>query len=133
MNLKCQASVLDNLLRICYTRQHRFCEFQKRTYAAVPVPSKTTHEIKDVAILGGGITGLASAYYLSNVLPKIKITLYESAPRLGGWLRSTSVDVGSGKVVFEQGPRNLRPSVPNGMVTLELVSSSAASNDELLI
>ena len=31
--------------------------------------------------------------------------------------------MGSGqRVVFEQGPRNLRPSVPNGVLTLDLVS-----------
>lgn len=29
---------------------------------------------------------------------------------------------GRGRVVFEQGPRNLRPSVPNGVITLDLVS-----------
>ena len=74
-----------------------------------------------VAILGGGITGLVSAYYLSRLRSDLQITLFESSDRLGGWLHSTSVDVGTGKVVFEQGPRNLRPSQPNGTLTLDLV------------
>ena len=75
----------------------------------------------NVAVLGGGITGLASAYYLAQQLPRSQITLFEASSRLGGWLRSTQVDVGNGNVVFEQGPRNLRPTRPNGWVTLDLV------------
>ncbi|KAL8872803.1 MAG: hypothetical protein Q9174_001634 [Haloplaca sp. 1 TL-2023] len=75
----------------------------------------------NIAVLGGGITGLASAYYLARHLPRTNITLLEGSPRLGGWLRSTQVDVGTGKVVFEQGPRSVRPSRPNGWVTLDLV------------
>ncbi|KAL6714629.1 oxygen-dependent protoporphyrinogen oxidase [Lecanora helva] len=78
-------------------------------------------KITDVAVLGGGITGLATAFFLTRSLPAAKITLFEASPRLGGWLHSKQVDVGNGKVVFEQGPRNLRPSVPNGLITLDLV------------
>ena len=77
----------------------------------------------DVAVLGGGITGLASAYYLSQQLPKARITLFEGSLRLGGWLQSKQIDVGTGSIVFEQGPRTLRPSRPNGWVTLDLVST----------
>ena len=79
------------------------------------------NEAKDVAVLGGGITGLASTFYLSKLLPAVRITLFEGSPRLGGWLHSKQIDVGNGNVVFEQGPRTLRPNVPNGLVTLKLV------------
>lgn len=72
-------------------------------------------------MLGGGITGLASAFYLSQELPDAKITLYEASPRLGGWLQSRRIDVGNGEVVFEQGPRTLRPTTPSGYLTLDLV------------
>jgi oxygen-dependent protoporphyrinogen oxidase len=72
-------------------------------------------------VLGGGITGLASAFYLSQELPDAKITLYEGSPRLGGWLHSKHIDVGNGQVVFEQGPRTLRPKTPSGFLTLDLV------------
>ena len=75
-----------------------------------------------VAVLGGGITGLASAHYLTRELPNAKITIYEGSDRLGGWLKSKQVNIGNGTVVFEQGPRTLRPSTPAGLVTLELVS-----------
>ncbi len=75
---------------------------------------------QDVAILGGGITGLASAYYLTQELPKAKITIYEASDRLGGWLSSKRVQVKDGTVLFEAGPRTLRPS-SNGVLSARLV------------
>ena len=40
---------------------------------------------KKIAIIGGGISGLSAAYYLS---PNHDVTLYEAAPRLGGHART---------------------------------------------
>jgi predicted NAD/FAD-binding protein len=40
---------------------------------------------KKIAIVGGGISGLSAAYYLSNTHD---VTLYEAAPRLGGHART---------------------------------------------
>ncbi|KAL9021426.1 MAG: hypothetical protein Q9185_001323 [Variospora sp. 1 TL-2023] len=88
--------------------------------------------VGDVAVLGGGITGLASAYYIAERLPHSQITLFEGRSRLGGWLRSTQVDVGNGNVVFEQGPRNLRPTRPNGWLTLDLINSLGLENQVLM-
>lgn len=79
---------------------------------------------KDVAILGGGITGLASAFYLSKELPNTHITIYEGSDRLGGWLQTKHVNVANGEMVFEQGPRTLRPNTAAGMVTLNMVGQS---------
>lgn len=92
-----------------------------RRYATTKPNSNFHHPIQEVAVLGGGITGLTSAYYLSKALPNIKITLFEATSRLGGWLRSKTVDVGNGNIVFEQGPRSLRPNTPSVVVTLDLV------------
>jgi oxygen-dependent protoporphyrinogen oxidase len=78
-----------------------------------------------IAVLGGGITGLASAHYLARELPHAKITLYEGSDRLGGWLRSKHINVGNGTVIFEQGPRTLRPSTPAGFVMLDMVRYSS--------
>ncbi|MCJ1357440.1 MAG: oxygen-dependent protoporphyrinogen oxidase [Icmadophila ericetorum] len=117
------------LLKECYTRRHVQCtNFPLgRGYAS----DSTADQIKDVAVLGGGITGLATAFYLSEALPSQRISLFEASSRLGGWLQSTSVDVGTGKVVFEQGPRNLRPSNPNGRVTLDLIRQLDLQNEVL--
>jgi oxygen-dependent protoporphyrinogen oxidase len=73
------------------------------------------------AIIGGGITGLSAAHYLSKELPNAKITVYEGSDRLGGWLNSRRVNVRNGDIVLEQGPRTLRPHTAAGMVTLEMV------------
>lgn len=66
-----------------------------------------------VAVLGGGITGLTTAFYLAKQLPPTStITIYESSDRLGGWMRTQKVQVNvgntSGLVPFERGPRTLR-------------------------
>ncbi|KAL7288219.1 hypothetical protein TKK_0017767 [Trichogramma kaykai] len=72
------------------------------------------------AILGGGISGLSAAYYcLEN--PRIGSTiLFEASNRLGGWIKSTSSPTG---VIFEEGPRTVRPFGPAGENTLKLVDS----------
>ena len=84
-----------------------------------PASAPTTPQ--NIAILGGGITGLSAAHYLAKELPATKITIYELSDRLGGWLQSRRVDVEKGNVVFESGPRTLRPNTIPGMCTAELV------------
>lgn len=53
-----------------------------------------------VAIVGGGITGLASAYYLEQFCPGLEMDLYEADTQLGGHVRT---DTRYG-VVIEGGP-----------------------------
>lgn len=86
-----------------------------------------------VAILGGGISGLSTAYYLSKSSPKTKILLIEGSKRLGGWIRSERVSPGfhssvpssptqePHNVLFEVGPRSLRPVGAGGAAILSLV------------
>ncbi len=74
-----------------------------------------------IAVLGGGITGLASAHYLAREIPNAQIVVYEGSKRLGGWLNSQYIDVDGEKVLLESGPRTLRPHTPAGLVALELV------------
>lgn len=64
-----------------------------------------------IAVLGGGLTGLTTAYYLAKWLPSTtKITLLEAGDRLGGWIRTDKVPVKvggvEGVVNFERGPRS---------------------------
>lgn len=44
-----------------------------------------------VAVVGGGITGLAAAYHLQRNAPDIDVTVYEAASRPGGKLRTGTV------------------------------------------
>ncbi|KAL8644465.1 MAG: hypothetical protein Q9226_007750, partial [Calogaya cf. arnoldii] len=108
--------------------RHRF--LQHRTFATSDPGS--TRASPNVAVLGGGATGLASAYYLAQQLPNAQITLFEGSSRLGGWLHSKQINVGTGNIVFEQGPRTLRPSRPNGWVTLDLIRDLALQDQILM-
>jgi oxygen-dependent protoporphyrinogen oxidase len=69
-------------------------------------------------ILGGGLGGLSAAYYLLKRQPRTPITLIEATNRVGGWIQSTTQEDG---VIFEQGPRTVRPQGPQGANTLALL------------
>ena len=63
--------------------------------AAEPMPTQV-----DVAIIGGGYTGLWMAYYLSEYCPDLKVAILEAevfgfgaSGRNGGWCMGTSHDV----------------------------------------
>lgn len=73
-----------------------------------------------IAVLGGGIAGLSSAYFASKEFPNSKVTVYEGGKETGGWIQSQRVQVPGGDVLFESGPRTLRNATP----TAHLVSSS---------
>ena len=72
----------------------------------------TLNDNGHIAVVGGGLTGLTTAYYLAKQLPSTaKITLYEGSDRLGGWIQTDRVPVDvdgvKGTVSFERGPRTL--------------------------
>lgn len=64
---------------------------------------------ENIAVIGGGITGLTTAYYLARWLPSSsRVTLYEAANREGGWVHTVEKEADGGVVHFENGPRMLR-------------------------
>lgn len=84
----------------------------RRLTLARHLSTSTSTSQNDIAVLGGGLTGLTTAYYLAKQLPPTaKITLYEGTSRLGGWIRTdrlpVDVDGTKGTVSFERGPRTL--------------------------
>ncbi|KAE8554924.1 hypothetical protein EYB25_003471 [Talaromyces marneffei] len=94
------------------------------------------HETKpyNVAVIGGGLTGLTAAWRLLQDPKCQKITLYEKSSQLGGWLQSERIEVGDGKhVVFEHGPRTIRASQPAVMPMLDLLFSLDLSEQIVLI
>lgn len=90
------------------------CYDQRRLLS---VPAKSY----DAAVIGGGITGLTTAFRLSRDPNCTKVTLYERSNRLGGWLQSETINVEGGEIVFEYGPRTLRTAVPTCLPLLDLV------------
>ncbi|KAG6255109.1 hypothetical protein E4U23_004913 [Claviceps purpurea] len=98
---------------LCYSRsrkQRQNCQLSatwadQRRYVSLNVKGH-------IAVVGGGLTGLTTAYYLAKQLPSTaKITLYEGSDRLGGWIKTDRVPVDvdgvKGTVSFERGPRTL--------------------------
>jgi len=86
-----------------------------------------------VAVLGGGITGLTAAWRLSGAGHSVRV--FEAAPRLGGAIRSESVD---GWLV-EAGPNSFQESAPEISAMFrdlglgpELVQSAPAAKNRYL-
>ncbi|MFP5319212.1 MAG: protoporphyrinogen oxidase [Acidimicrobiia bacterium] len=61
-----------------------------------------------VAVLGGGITGLATAWFLRRTNPDLPVTLYEAGDRLGGKIRTAEL----AGVPVEEGPDTFLARVP---------------------
>jgi oxygen-dependent protoporphyrinogen oxidase len=75
----------------------------------------------NVAVVGGGITGLTAAWKLMRDPKCTGITLYEKSHRFGGWMESEEIPVGDGKVVFEYGPRTLKWTRATGECMMDMV------------
>lgn len=96
-------------------------------------PSATPNpRAQNIAVLGGGIAGLSTAFNLTNDLPDAKVTIFEANDKPGGWVDSEHVEVNDGKVLFEWGPRSLRPDMlGNGLATLRLVCAVSVCQKSL--
>ncbi|KAI1394226.1 Protoporphyrinogen oxidase [Hypoxylon trugodes] len=94
--------------RIIHNRVAKLPKAQKQTFATSGARNAKAREI---AVIGGGITGLTTAHYLARHARDANITLYEGSERLGGWVDGKWERVGPGehdKVFFQRGPRMLR-------------------------
>ncbi|GLB43263.1 putative catalyzes the 6-electron oxidation of protoporphyrinogen-IX to form protoporphyrin-IX [Lyophyllum shimeji] len=89
---------------------------------------------RHIAILGGGLTGLSSAFHLSRRFPNARITLLEKQNRLGGWVRSEQIRLGSdgdpnsnpAALTVEAGPRTLRPASKSVLELINLLHLQSA-------
>ncbi|XP_008431058.1 protoporphyrinogen oxidase [Poecilia reticulata] len=84
--------------------------------------------MKTVAVLGGGIGGLAASFYLCKNPQVAKVIVLESSSRFGGWLWSLRRSDGA---VFELGPRGIRPAGAVGTNTLNMVEGLGLEGDIL--
>ena len=87
--------------------------------------------MKRIAIVGGGISGLAAAFELEEQRKagiEIEYVLYESSPRLGGVLRTEKID----GCVVEAGPDSFvteKPWAADLCRTLGIGDQLIGSND----
>ncbi len=77
-----------------------------------------------IAIVGGGISGLSTAFYIKKDRPDVEITLFEKEESLGGKMMTKEVD----GFLFEEGSNGFLSNKPD---TLELVKESGS--EELLM
>ncbi len=61
-----------------------------------------------VAVVGGGITGLATAWFLRREAPGVRVTIHEAGDRVGGKIRTADL---AGRPV-EEGPDTFLARVP---------------------
>ncbi|GAV54150.1 hypothetical protein ZYGR_0AK06520 [Zygosaccharomyces rouxii] len=81
-------------------------------------PLKCLQPNARVGVVGGGISGLTFTYFLAKLRPDVHVTVFESNPRTGGWIRSLDTkDNEGGSIMLEQGPRTLR-GVSDGTVLM---------------
>ena len=74
--------------------------------------------MRTIAILGGGITGLALAWFIKQYKQQVSIKLFEASPRVGGWIQSDMI----GNCLCERGPNTLRPR-GEGIEALQLIEA----------
>ncbi len=77
-----------------------------------------------IAIIGGGISGLSTAFYIKQKDPNAQITIFEKNKKLGGKMMTHEVD----GFLFEEGSNGFLSNKPD---TLELVKQSGS--EELLL
>nr|VFK44262.1 MAG: oxygen-dependent protoporphyrinogen oxidase [Candidatus Kentron sp. TC] len=77
-----------------------------------------------VAIVGGGISGLATAFFIRRFAPDSRVAIFEKEPRFGGSMQSEHRN----GFLFEAGPNGF---LSNRARTLDLVQESGAK--ELLL
>lgn len=74
-----------------------------------------------IAIVGGGISSLASAFYLESANKDLSIDIYESQARLGGTMKTQNID----GFLFEEGVNGFLTNKP---YMLDLVKSAQAEH-----
>ncbi len=77
-----------------------------------------------IAIIGGGISGLSTAFYIKRSRPDWEVSVFERRPYLGGTMHTRNVD----GFLFETGSNGFLSNKPH---TLDLVKDSGA--DALLM
>lgn len=83
---------------------------------AVPVPVNfSSTEIPKFAVVGAGISGLTTAWYLERLLPNAQVDVYEATQQVGGVIRTSYSD----PFLAELGADNFATLVPDALRLVE--------------
>ncbi|KAI8063226.1 hypothetical protein BC940DRAFT_307866 [Gongronella butleri] len=112
-------SAISAPLLACARGSHARCARRVICGGAAPLPASWfLQNGLPVTILGGGISGLSAAYYISRLAPHVHVRLVEASQRLGGWIHTDRID---DDLFFEAGPRAIHPTGPSGTALLDLI------------
>ncbi|GAA6061279.1 hypothetical protein JCM10212_004685 [Sporobolomyces blumeae] len=120
-----------------------------RHFSTLPSPSDSPPS-STLAVIGCGLGGLSTAAYFVRALsPEAKrharVVLFEKEPRVGGWCKAVRIADGQrvteetslrqvkDKLVFETGPRSIRPVGLQGWLTIELAHFVGLGPDMLTV
>ncbi|QIR15618.1 formate dehydrogenase subunit alpha [Shewanella aestuarii] len=93
----CRRGELDEPLAIRQLKRHAAdIDLQGDSY----VPTKLANTGKKIAIIGSGPAGISAGFYLSNA--GHEVTIYESMPKAGGWLRYGIPEYRLPKAILDQ-------------------------------
>lgn len=100
----------------------------------MPSVSSASKDSRSIAVLGGGITGLAAAHRLATLGHRVR--LFEQGSRLGGVIRTEPTD----GWLFEAGPNSFQESSPEITALLrelglqaEIIAASPAARNRYLV
>ncbi|KAI0117103.1 hypothetical protein F4814DRAFT_439621 [Daldinia grandis] len=93
--------------QVACSRSGKLPRARSQTFATANTHNGKTREI---AVLGGGITGLTTAHYLARHAKNAHITVYDASNKFGGWVSGNLVSTNdkSDKILLQSGPRMLR-------------------------
>jgi oxygen-dependent protoporphyrinogen oxidase len=74
-----------------------------------------------VGVIGGGLSGLTTAFHLQRARPEVELVVVEAEPRLGGKLRTVDVE----GFRFECGANGFLTSKPDGLRLAEELAAQA--------
>lgn len=78
---------------------------------STPTSTAETDRPLRIAVVGGGISGLAAAHRLRQLAPKVQLSLFEASGRLGGPLHTAQV----GNLLVERGADSFITKLPWGV------------------
>lgn len=83
-----------------------------------------------VAVIGAGISGLCFSYFLLKLRPDIQISIFDTKPQPGGWIKTEILQDDSNPLFLEKGPRTLR-GVSDGTLLIVDILRQLKLQDEV--